>query len=186
MTFGIHLLGLELTMTFRLLAVIVALSIQPTAIEKGWTNLFNGKDFTGWKISASRIVPHRGRRNRGARDAEPLLLRWTSSRAHLPQLRVDGGRDGRAGSNGGVFIMTEYQAQGWPAKGFEVQVNNTYPRDPVKSGSLYHVVDVDEPLAKDNEWFTEHIIVKGNTVTISLNDKEVVKWTQPADWNGGR
>src|SRR6185295_4167874 len=50
-TFGIHLLGLELTMTFRLLVVIVALSIQPTAIEKGWTNLFNGKDFTGWKIS---------------------------------------------------------------------------------------------------------------------------------------
>ena len=41
-------------------------------------------------------------------------------------------------------------------------------------------------ITKDNEWFTEHIIVQGNTVTVKLNGKEVVKWTQPADWNGGR
>ncbi len=37
---------------------------------------------------------------------------------------------------------------------------------------------------QDNEWFTEHIVVKGDRVTISLNGKEVVDWTQPADWQG--
>jgi hypothetical protein len=26
--------------------------------------------------------------------------------------------------------------------------------------------------------------VKGDTVTISLNGKQVVQWTQPADWKG--
>ena len=41
-------------------------------------------------------------------------------------------------------------------------------------------------ITKDNEWFTEHIIVQDKNVTIKLNGKEVVKWTQPADWNGGR
>ena len=53
----------------------------------------------------------------------------------------------------------------WPDKGFEVQVNNTHT-DPIKSGSLYHVVDIGNdvvsPIVKDNEWFTEHIVVKGN------------------------
>ena len=28
--------------------------------------------------------------------------------------------------------------------------------------------------------------MQGNTVTIKLNGKEVVKWTQADDWNGGR
>ena len=41
-------------------------------------------------------------------------------------------------------------------------------------------------ITKDNEWFNETIIVQDKTITIKLNGKEVVKWTQPADWNGGR
>lgn len=92
-------------------------------------------------------------------------------------------------SNGGVYFHTEFQDSGFPRKGFEVQVNNTH-RDPIKSGSLYHVKDIGADdingITKDDEWFTEHIIVKDNTVTIRLNGKEVVKWTQPADWNGGK
>ena len=68
-------------------------------------------------------------------------------------------------------------------------MNNTH-RDPIKSGSLYHVKDIGaddiQGLTKDGEWFTEHIIVQDKTVTIKLNGKEVVKWTQPDDWNGGR
>ncbi len=63
-------------------------------------------------------------------------------------------------SNGGIYVMTEFQEKGWPSKGFEIQVNNTY-KDPVKSGSLYHVADIFEAPAKDDEWFTEHIIVEG-------------------------
>jgi urease beta subunit len=91
-----------------------------------------------------------------------------------------------ANSNGGVYVLTEYQDAGFPKKGFEIQVNNTYNRDPVKTGSLYHVQDVNEAAPKDDEWFTEHIIVKGNTITVKVNDKQTVEWTQPADWAGGR
>ena len=47
-------------------------------------------------------------------------------------------------------------------------------------------VDDIKGITKDNEWFTERILVKDQTVTIWLNDKEVVKWTQPGEWNGGR
>jgi hypothetical protein len=45
---------------------------------------------------------------------------------------------------------------------------------------------LDESPAKDDEWFTEHIIVKGDTITVNVNVKQVVEWTQPPDWNGGR
>jgi hypothetical protein len=91
----------------------------------------------------------------------------------------------RNNSNGGVFILTEYVEKGWPSKGFEIQVNNTY-KDPVKSGSLYHVSDIFEAPAKDNEWFTEHIIAKGDSIRVLVNGKQTVEWTQPANWDGGR
>ena len=74
--------------------------------------------------------------------------------------------------------------KGWPSKGFEIQVNNTYMKDPVKTGSLYHVSDVKESFAKDDEWFTEHIVVQGDTITIKVNDKQTVQWTQPKEWAG--
>jgi hypothetical protein len=90
----------------------------------------------------------------------------------------------RNNSNGGIYILTEFQEKGWPSKGFEVQVNNTYVKDPIRTGSLYQVSNINEPPAKDDEWFTEHIIVKGNTITVRVNDKQTVEWTQPADWAG--
>ena len=47
---------------------------------------------------------------------------------------------------------------GWPSKGFEIQVNNSYVKDRVKTGSLYHVQDVlDNSPAKDDAWFTERL-----------------------------
>ena len=39
---------------------------------------------------------------------------------------------------------------------------------------------------KDETWFTETIIVKGDTIVVKINEGQVVNWTQPADWNGGR
>ena len=100
----------------------------------------------------------------------------------------------RPGSNGGVYVLTEYQEIGgadrasgrFPSKGFEIQVNNSHT-DRVRTGSLYHVSDVlDDSPAKDDEWFTETITVKGDTITVKVNDKQVVDWTQPSDWTGGR
>jgi hypothetical protein len=74
----------------------------------------------------------------------------------------------------------------FPSTGFEIQVNNSHT-DRIRSGSLYHVMDIlDNSPAKDDECFTEHITVKGDTITVMVNDKRVVNWTQPSDWNGGR
>jgi hypothetical protein len=63
-------------------------------------------------------------------------------------------------------------------------VNNTFNSDPRKTGSLYEVQDVKEQLVPDDQWFTEDITVKGDTVTVKVDGKQVVNWTQPADWKG--
>ena len=75
------------------------------------------------------------------------------------------------GSNGGIFIDTDYLDMGWPAKGFEVQVNNSHT-DWKKTGGLYNVQDNKEPF-KDGEWMTEHIIVQGKHVQVFVGDKKV-------------
>jgi len=177
--------------TITRLTLLFAVAAAPIAFaQDGWISLFNGKDFTGWKIGGNQ---------------ESFKIKYGAMVANGPvahafydgpvqnhdfknfELMVD--VKTAPNSNGGIYFHTEFQNSGFPRKGFEVQVNNTH-RDPIKSGSLYHVKDIGADdingITKDDEWFTEHIIVKDNTVTIRLNGKEVVKWTQPADWNGGR
>ena len=182
----------------RLIACLsLAMLVQggSAAVEPGFTSLFNGKDFTGWKIGgpAETFTIKDG----------AIVANGAASHAYYDgpfldhsfrdfELKVD--IMTRAGSNGGVYVLTEFQQVGgtgrasgrFPSKGFEIQVNNSHT-DRVRTGSLYHVQDVmDTSPAKDDEWFTEHIIVKGDTITINVNGKQVVQWTQPADWDGGR
>ena len=159
--------------------------VQAPAPEPGFTALFNGKDFTGWKISnpASFKIEDGAIVANGSAGHAYYDGPFQNHMFRNFELKVDVMT--RPNSNGGVYVATEFQEKGFPRKGFEIQVNNTY-KDPVKSGSLYHVSDIFEAPAKDNEWFTEHIIVQGDTITVKVNDKQVVQWTQPADWNGGR
>jgi hypothetical protein len=41
------------------------------------------------------------------------------------------------------------------------------------------VQDVKEVYVKDNEWFTETIRVEGKRVTVKINDRQVVDYTEP-------
>jgi hypothetical protein len=82
------------------------------------------------------------------------------------------------GSNSGIYFHTGFQQGGWPAKGYEVQVNNSHT-DWRRTGSLYGIQDVKEMYVKDNEWYTEYIKVEGKKVTIKINDKTVVEYTEP-------
>ena len=180
-----------------LLPLVLAAGFQSTAptVEPGFTSLFNGKDFTGWKIAgpAQTFTIQDGAIV--ARGATSHCYYDGSFRDHNFrdfELKVDVMT--RAGSNGGVYVLTEFQETGgnvratgrFPSKGFEIQVNNSHT-DRIRTGSLYHVTDIlDQSPATDDEWFTQHIIVKGDTITVNVNNKQVAQWTQPPDWNGGR
>ena len=177
------------------LATLLALtlSLQASAdkpkgsdkVEKGFTRLDDGKSFEGWKMSE----------NEDSWAIEDGAFRARGNRSHLfymgdkkPfvnfELKVDVLT--KKNSNGGIYFHTKFQAGGWPKYGFEAQVNNSYNRDPRKTGSLYAVKDVLKAPAKDDEWFTEHIIVKGRHVVIKVNDKVVVDYTEPEDAKAGK
>ena len=152
--------------------------------EPGWIPLFNGKDFSGWKLngdgSSFSVMD-------GAivADGDAALAVYDGDVGNHDFKDFDLAIDvlTKPNSNGGIFFHTEFLERGHtPRKGFEAQVNNSFAIDPLRTGSLYRVRDVTEQLVKDDEWFTEEISVRGQTITIRINGKEVVNWTQPADW----
>ena len=69
--------------------------------------------------------------------------------------------------------------------GYEVQVNQTHG-DPKKSSGLYGVKDVYEAPAKDNEWYTQEIIVQGKHIVTKVNGKTQVDYTEPDDVEGDK
>src|SRR5919107_3547390 len=162
------------------LTCILLLAAAPAAFgQRGFTQLFNGKDFTGWKISGDQntfkikdgAMIANGPVAHAFYDGPVNNHDWKNFELMVDVMTLPN-------SNGGIYFHTEYQETGFPKKGFEIQGNKTYTRDPIKSGSLYHVKDIGEEdikgMTKDNEWFTEHIIVQDKTITIKLNGKEVV------------
>lgn len=147
--------------------------------EADWISLFDGKTLNGWKASE----------NPGTFKVENGTIVVAGPRAHLFYVGPVNNHNFKnfefkaqvmttPGSNSGIYFHTEYQEDGWPSKGYEVQVNNTHT-DWRKTGSLYAIQDVKKAPAKDNEWFTEHIIVQGKRIIVKVNDKIVVDYTEP-------
>ncbi len=170
---------LSACMLLTLTAVLSPALLSAAEVEEGFVSLWDGKTFEGWKISE----------NPGAWSIKDGEIIAHGDRSHLfymgdqaPyknfELKVDVMAEPH--SNGGIYFHTKFQNEGWPNAGFETQVNNSYDKDPRKTGSLYAVDDVTEKLIGDNEWWTQHIIVNGNRVIIKLNDKTVVDYTEPA------
>ncbi len=87
-------------------------------------------------------------------------------------------------ANSGIFFHTEYQEEGWPAHGYEAQVNATHS-DPRKTGSLYGVNDVmnDAP-HEDEEWFDYYIKVEGDYILFKVDDETVMEFIEPDDREG--
>jgi len=157
-------------------AAVVGKPVEPSA--DGWYSLFDGTSLDGWKINESPETF-------AVRDGEIVV---NGPRGHLFYEGPVNNHDfknfefkaevmTKPGSNSGIYFHTEF-GPGWPAKGYEVQVNNTH-KDPKKTGGLYGIKDVFEIPAKDNEWFTEEIIVRGKHIITKVDDKTLVDWTEP-------
>ena len=161
------------------LAAAGCASSRPAAQPDGWLALFDGRTLAGWRASEHPAT---------FRVEEGTIV-VHGPRAHLfydgPVL--DGGfRDfefradvlTRPGANSGIFIRTAFQAEGWPSRGYEVQVNNSHS-DWRRTGSLYAVQDVREA-GRDGVWFTLHAIVRGRRVRVLVDGRQVVDYTEPA------
>ena len=177
------------TRTIRTFSLAVCLVFSfavsnASAADHDWITLFDGSSLDGWRASETKDTFQ-------LRDG---MLVANGERSHLFYVGdVNGGKfqnfelkvdvKTEHNSNGGVYFHTAYQKVGWPDKGFEVQVNNSY-KDPRKTGSLYAVSDLTKAPARDGEWFTEHIIVQGKKITVKVDGKTVIEWTEPDDWPG--
>jgi len=154
--------------------------------KDGWICLFDGKTLDGWKVGA----------NSDSFKVEDGVLVVFGPRAHL---FYDGDVEDHhfknfhfkadvmttPGSNSGLYFHTKFQEDGWPEAGYEVQVNISHG-DPKKTSGLYGVQDVFDPLVKDNEWYTQEIIVRGRHIVTKVNGKTLVDFTEPEGVRGPR
>ena len=167
-----------LTGVFAALLLGFCLSFTSRPKADGWVSIFDGKTLTGWKAAE----------NPATFSVQDGAIVVAGPRAHLfyegpvnnhnfknfewkAQVKT------MPGSNSGMFVHTAYQETGWPSKGYEIQVNQTHT-DWRKTGSVYGLQDVKEVFVKDDEWYTEHIIVQGKKVIIKINDKVINDYTE--------
>lgn len=144
-----------------------------------WIDLFDGESFNGWKASE----------NKEAFSIEDGMIKVNGKRSHLFYTGDVNGANFKnfefkaevmtlPNSNSGIYFHTAYQEEGWPSKGYEVQVNNTHS-DWRKTGGLYAIQDVKDPPSVDNEWFTEHIIVQDKQITVIVNGDTTANYLEP-------
>lgn len=166
-------------LSLLLSAFLVTCAASKKSGSDGWVSLFDGKSMNGWKVGA----------NANSFKIENGTIAVNGDVAHLFYDGEAGAHNFKnfefkaevmttPGSNSGIYFHTQYQESGWPQKGYEVQVNNSHT-DWRRTGSLWAIQDVKETYVKDNEWFTLHITVKDKRVTVAINDKQVVDYTEP-------
>ncbi|MBM3425767.1 MAG: DUF1080 domain-containing protein [Bacteroidetes bacterium] len=167
-------------MVFPILFLFV-FQLSTLAQESDWIQLFTGKDLQGWSVAE----------NPSSFSVENGLIKVSGPRAHAFYVGDVGGADFKnfellvevktlPKANSGIFIHTAYQERDWPEKGYEIQVNQSHA-DWRKSGSLYAVQDVSEVHVKDGEWYTYHVIVQGDQISVALNGKVVMEYDESAD-----
>ncbi|MBC7888726.1 MAG: DUF1080 domain-containing protein [Ferruginibacter sp.] len=167
-----------------IIGVYMASAFTACAGQDNWIDLFNGKDLSGWKALE----------NPGSFRVEKGAIVCSGSRGHLfymsdkpfKNFELVAEIKTAAFANSGIFFHTSPQENGWPNKGYEVQVNNTHSgegnyRETKRTGSLYGVRNVYYPMVKDGDWFKMRIRVEENRVEIFVNDQQVVDYIQPGN-----
>ena len=87
-------------------------------------------------------------------------------------------------SNGGIFVHTDMStrdAAHAPGQGLRGAAQSSSTREPRKTGSLYAVVDLDKSPVDETNWFPVRVVVSEKRITISIDGKEVVDYTEPPD-----
>jgi hypothetical protein len=155
--------------------------------DGGWQALFNGKDLTGWRPN---LFPDSWSVVDGA-----IRVRATQASSHLfyvadkpegqfisfTNFVLELSARSETNANSGIFIHTDLKtstAAYHLANGYEVQLNST-AREKRKTGSLYAVVDLPASPVDESQWFHVRVTVNGKRITVELNDRKVVDYTEP-------
>ena len=161
----------------------IAISCQNK--EPQWTELFNGKDLTGWTAN----------QNPASFKVEDGLLVANGPISHLfysgdfnkgifRNFELKAMVKTEQGSNSGIIFHTQEQPYGPLLRGYEVQIDNSYERpgdfqELKKTGSIYGIRNIYYNTVKDNEWFELSFKVVENRCEVFVNGTKVVDYIQP-------
>ena len=171
-----------------MLLAVLALLMSPLAVRAadGWETLFNGRDLTGWKANVypdSWSVIDGAIRARASKESSHLF--YVGNRPEgferFKDFELEVVARSEPNSNGGIFIHTDYATMSAAlrlSKGYEIQLNSS-PRERRKTGSLYAVVDLDTSPVDESKWFTTLITVRGKRITVEIEGKKVIDYTEP-------
>jgi hypothetical protein len=169
--------------TFLLVMVFFTSTLtanEPSEAMKkdGWVSIFNGKTLEGWKSNETY---------EGFKIENGCIVGF-GARNHLYymeelknfELKIDVKIN--QGGNSGVFVKSVWVDNNWPV-GYELQVNSSQ-RDPQKTGTLYNIIKIFKAPHEDDEWFTYHIICKGNTLECRINGNVLYTYVDPMERGG--
>jgi len=150
----------------------------------GWISLFDGKTLDGWKANETTgtfVVENGVIVAYGKRGSLFYVGPVANHNFKNFELRCDVMTT--TGANSGIFFHSQYQETGWPRTGFEAQIDSSH-KDPIRSGSLYNIKDIVEPdpakgPTHDGTWFRYDIIVRGKQITLKIDGKTTVDYTEP-------
>jgi Domain of Unknown Function (DUF1080) len=167
------------------LALGVALHSFAADDETGFKPLMDGKTFNGWKPATENTNTFRIEDGAFVANGNRCHLFYVGGDQPFKNFHLKVEVMTEPNSNGGIYFHTKYQAQGWPQGGFECQVNNTHS-DWKKTASLYDVANTGLTAAQDGKWWTQEIMVEGTKVTVRVDGKIVLQYTEPPTAQAGK
>lgn len=155
--------------------------------EPQWTELFNGKDLSGWtanehpesfKVEDGLLVAHG--------PISHLFYTGDFKEGVFHNFELKAMVMSEPSSNSGIVFHTQEQEYGPLLRGYEIQINNSYERpgdfqELKKTGSIYGIRNVYYNTVKDNEWFELRFKVVENRCEVFVNGTKVVDYIQPDD-----
>jgi len=176
---------------FAVLAVFLVTTSLSADEDEGFVWLFHGQDLGGWTVGPSRswtvedgVITLKREMDGGLYNADYLWTRETYGDFILElEFKTC---DGYA--NSGVFLRTSDPAD--PVyTGIEVQVSNSYGREPPSrggtAGAIYDcLAPTKNAVKRPGEWNHCRITCNDNLITVVLNGQQILemdlnRWTDP-------
>jgi hypothetical protein len=166
---------------------LVTLVALPAYASDGWVPLFDGKTLNGWRPSESKSswqIIDGALVAKGPRSH--LFYEGDVQNHNFKNFEFSADVKTMTAANSGIYFHTEYQEEGWPVKGYECQVINSYydvePGEYIEkkmTGSLYALRNVWKSPVRDHEWFNYRIVVQGRTIRAYINGELMTEYTEP-------
>lgn len=177
---------LKRNLTIAILLATAQLLAVSTASSEEWIRLFDGKSLEGWSPNENPetwVIEDGAIVTRGARSH--LFYSGDVAGGQFRNFVFEAEVQTDPGSNSGIYIHTEFQPEGWPAKGYECQIINSPPETPEgkyierkMTGSIYAIRNTWQAPVENSVWFKYRIQVVGKTIRTFVNGRLICAYTE--------